>query len=1552
MGNADTALKNGLNEWNKYSIFYNASTKTYYVYINGEYKQMATVATNDLFTKPLISNFLANNNYSDPITDGYYREFKVYKNLSYANFLENVKYSITPNRADATLFYYLPLSNNNNNISYIGRKNIVNGTKLNNYALEYNINAPKDSALLYTSFGQANYYGDSVNQFIEGDFGDIAANLRFSYTQGVAKNTQYPNVGALNYVWKLNGKNFYGKFKVFNVNDNTLADSINILFAPINLLYGVNNRTLPVKAGQSVAPTLKGTDTILFSLGNNTTAGISINAQTGVINWTNQVPAGSYNLRVYAKNNAGVDSVTYLFSLHDTLQGLSYSPDIFQATASNTDSLPFLPTFVKGTGAIFRILNPTTGFSININNGRINWLNTVPAGVYVIRVEANNVYNIKVTDTITITLSNQAPSKLQYIKDTMLFNQSVYSSTPRPTILTGGLTVRYSIQSISPNNNNISIDSITGVIKWTNGVVGNYTIQVRASNALGYILKTVIITINSLTNTLVDYNNNGLNLGMYYNSISPINRIELPKLDFRNSDYTIESWVKVLDINATSVWRRIFELGTGPNSLGLVLGFQTTNKLGMHSNTGNDILFNYPEAYNPLNWNHYAMTVSDSLRLYINGVLIITAEGNRPNVVYDKNFLNISIWASSPASANAYKECRIWKFERSAEDIAKSYQINVSNNTLGLYYYLPLSLNHYVPGEIVPIPNLLRAPEFDDLYFTGYKSNLPNVATNSVEKDSAKIVTFIHKYIGQVTSYYDIDSTQQKIFGNYTGELNIGEQLQYSIDTGRTWKRIGYSKNNVFIQTIDTGFKRGLIKIRSIINNVVTNRVFTDFNVTVFPKAPTVGIATANNNGTVNLTFTPNSFATGVTRYNVYTATGQLVATTTQSPVVISGLNNGQSYQFKVTAVNELGESVASGLSNTVSSINIFLQISTFTNNAQWVNITPTSNELLPYSNFRVTYQVNTGYKIDSILIDNVKNIDSLAGYTFLNINFSHSVKIFVSKIKFTISISKNEGGVVNSNQSIISVNYGDTSTIQIIPNNRYKIDSVFINEVYQNSSASSYTFNNIQQNYTIRVVFKAIVYYTILVESVGNGNVYPTGLVEVESGTNYSISYIPTTGYKIDSIIVNNVLVNDSTKRYTFTNIQNNGKIRVVFKIKTFSITSIVKNGSITPSGTNTYNYGTQVRYNYAPINNGYVLDSLLIDGVLQINPDTASYTFNSLDTNHIIQIVFNLKAAIKYAIQISKTEGVTVTPSTDQQVSYGGNLRVTWVGNTGFILDSIFVNGVYNRDSINGYTFTNVRGVQSIYIKYKIQTFTITSTVGLHGTISPFGISVVNYGTNKSFILLPDIGYETDSLFINGTSVTKPLDNIYTFSNVTANQTIFVTFKVNLNPCSGTKSTPNIVRVGDALKSDITTFAKQRWYLAGTIKDSTLNNTYTPTDAGVYTLLGVDGLGCESNVSKKYYYAKTCITPAGRLGNGAYIQASVIDNSSLILVKWCTELVQDNITIKILNLEGENIYEQKLPANLGVYIINKAQIKAKNYVIEVIDNKGEVLQISDVVN
>ena len=114
----------------------------------------------------------------------------------------------------------------------------------------------------------------------------------------------------------------------------------------------------------------------------------------------------------------------------------------------------------------------------------------------------------------------------------------------------------------------------------------------------------------------------------------------------------------------------------------------------------------------------------------------------------------------------------------------------------------------------------------------------------------------------------------------------------------------------------------------------------------------------------------------------------------------------------------------------------------------------------------------------------------------------------------------------------------------------------------------------------------------------------------------------------------------------------------------------------------------------------------------------------------------------------------------------------------------------------------------------------------------------------------------------------------------------------------------------------------------------------------------MGTESTTCLSNLSKKYYYASTCITPTGRVGNGAYIQGNIIGDNSQIIVKWCSEILQENIIIRVIDLNGVLLNEQTIPASLGTYIINKQSIKSKQYLIQVIDSKGDLLQLSDVIN
>ena len=71
---------------------------------------------------------------------------------------------------------------------------------------------------------------------------------------------------------------------------------------------------------------------------------------------------------------------------------------------------------------------------------------------------------------------------------------------------------------------------------------------------------------------------------------------------------------------------------------------------------------------------------------------------------------------------------------------------------------------------------------------------------------------------------------------------------------------------------------------------------------------------------------------------------------------------------------------------------------------------------------------------------------------------------------------------------------------------------------------------------------------------------------------------------------------------------------------------------------------------------------------------------------------------------------------------------------------------------------------------------TYTITASAGPHGSISPSGNVTVNQGSDKSFTIIPVIGYSIDDVLVDGSSVGAV--SSYTFTNVTKDHTISATF------------------------------------------------------------------------------------------------------------------------------------------------------------------------------
>jgi hypothetical protein len=87
------------------------------------------------------------------------------------------------------------------------------------------------------------------------------------------------------------------------------------------------------------------------------------------------------------------------------------------------------------------------------------------------------------------------------------------------------------------------------------------------------------------------------------------------------------------------------------------------------------------------------------------------------------------------------------------------------------------------------------------------------------------------------------------------------------------------------------------------------------------PQAPTINSLTRGS-GQVSVGFSPN--ATGGSAITSYTATsspGGFTASGSSSPLLVTGLTNGTSYTFTVTATNAVGTSVASSQSASVTAL-------------------------------------------------------------------------------------------------------------------------------------------------------------------------------------------------------------------------------------------------------------------------------------------------------------------------------------------------------------------------------------------------------------------------------------------------------------------------------------------------------------------------------------------------------------------------------------------------------------------------------------------------------
>lgn len=234
-------------------------------------------------------------------------------------------------------------------------------------------------------------------------------------------------------------------------------------------------------------------------------------------------------------------------------------------------------------------------------------------------------------------------------------------------------------------------------------------------------------------------------------------------------------------------------------------------------------------------------------------------------------------------------------------------------------------------------------------------------------------------------------------------------------------------------------------------------------------------------------------------------------------------------------------------------------------------------------------------------------------------------------------------------------------------------------------------------------------------------------------------------------------------------------------------------------------------------------------------------------------------------YIITPASGSGGTVSPLGAQSVNYGSNITFNITPNTGYSISSVTVDGT-NVGTPTTYTFNNVTSDHTISAAFSINTFTITPSAGSGGSISPSNPQTVNYGSNQTFNITPNINYAIQSVTVDGSNVGTPTS--YVFNNVTANHTISAAFVFIANSCNqkvdGTCTLPGGTQSGTSAGSCTPPYSGTCSALCTNgVWGSTTNNC-TPPPAPVVTVTSHTVYG---GATGQAYYGENSVGDGGQI-------------------------------------------------------------------------------------
>jgi len=1056
---------------------------------------------------------------------------------------------------------------------------------------------------------------------------------------------------------------------IYTLNNTSNQTFYNLIVRPV--VYYPNNYTslLYSISGVSNSPYANqpnGLYTISSTLRNL----VSINSNTGIINFSNLCPINNYTLNITYVLNRISNSTQYLLNVKPII---NYSPNSI-ATNYLTSAVSTAPQ-VNLPGGSFVIIDISTNLvstnQVSINSlGIINFNNTIPVGFYnfIITYTYNNISN-------TTNYSLLARPYLAYPETFKLieYEHTIYDASSIPIYLPqGGIFTIIDISGTLINENLVTINSVNGQLLFLNNInpnsyifmitylynssnrFVNYTLQVKPT--IRYNVNRIVLLYNTSGSSISPYTNPAN--GTY--SIYELDNI-LVQLNFVNINYLTGIINFLSGINPG-----IYNFGINYNLNNIIsttyynlqviptISYSPNSLVLLYDVSGNSIIPNYSPlngvftiSSNIINYSLFRINRNGSI-FFSNGInvglynlLIIYSLNSVFNTTNYQLTIRPRIQYTIASSTLLYQR-NVPNYSVRPIVLQNNGQYNIYDSSNNLIYLVPNYVSIDLSGVICFQPNINVGLYSFIIYYT--LNNISNYTFyNLIIKPN------ISYPIGSVSLLYDRPT-------NYNTEAAFVDQSGGTFVINSSLASIDNLGSITFFPLINVGFY----------NFIITYTLLNSFNTTIY-----------------SLTVRPNIYYTISSIINNYGQTVSSIGPYYQQQggiFTLYDLSNSNIVQINYASINQIG----------IILFNKLISVGTY-------------NLLIVYSLNSISNQTRFNYTV-------IPNVSYSVAKTILLYDTSGlSVSPTYSELYGLFTINTNNSNInINQNTGIIYFNNGINVGIYNF------IITYTLNRI---SNTTSYELNVLPTiDYTDK---NNILLYDRITPSYSTLPIYnqKDGIFSI----NDNVGYLVQNNYVFidisSGLITINTLIDVGIYSFIVTYFLNNLSNTVIYNL------TIIPNVLYTPSS-QTINYNTSgtstIPYYNQPNGNFSITDSignLVATNFVNINVNNGlitfikgiavgyylliiTYTLNGLSNTTSYQLY--VIPSVSYSINIKNlnygTSGQSINPTLNQ---YKGKFYIYDLSNNAVQQTGASIN--INTGIISFTNYINV-GIYTLTVQYQL--------------------------------------------------------------------------------------------------------------------------------------------------------------------------------------------------------------------------------------------------------